>query len=299
MGRKDSHAISDRVKSIIRHISNVYYAPSQCPFHFEKPCFIILNTFDHRRFHCLYANQSIIWKSISVSQSCDLPEHFYDLYILSKSLTSEYVLPFSNGFRESSGYTVGMYHMPIELYSSHRISRESFKETVYTFVFLFCAVAHRLGGRTPNIKHLSFLYTNTHPVLCDIGSFNVEYRDRLLNRSEHFNEKKWARFMCRKTTRDVIRYLRIVFPTFFQKRKTGKRCILNETENEECFDSETHDLVCNSDKKCLGQFLLDYMHLMPNESIRIGIIQKWINQLKERQIWSRNRGQNELARGRS
>lgn len=287
MGRKDNHAFSDRVKSIIRHIENVHYAASQCPFHFDKPCFMILNNFDYGRFHCLYANQSIVWKSVSINSSCDVPEHFYDLHQLSKLLGTEYVLPLSGYFRESSGYTVGMFRQPVELYSPNRIKRENFKETVYAFVLFLCAVGHQLGGNTPNIKHFSFLYTNTHPVLCDIGSFNVDNRERLSNRKEHFNEKKWVRFMCRKTTRDVIRYLRIVFPTFFQKKKEGKHCILNETD-EECFDSETHNLVCRSNEKSLALVLQDYMHLMPNESIRTCVIQKWIDKLKDRKIWNRD-----------
>lgn len=284
MGHKD-YATADKAKSIVRHIDNVHYAASLCPFHFDKPCFIILNNFDHGRFHCLYEKHSVVWKSVSINSSCDVPEHFYDVYKLSELLGTEYVLPLSGYFRESSGYTVGLFRQPVELYSPSRITRENFKETVYTFVLFLCAVSHRLGGNTPNVKHFSCLYTDTHPVLCDIGSFNVENRERLSNRREHFNEKKWARFMCRKTIRDVIRYLRVVFPSFFQKSKVGRRCILNETD-EECFDNETHDLVCRSGEKSLARVLLDYIHLLPSESIRTGVIQKWIDKLKERKIWN-------------
>ncbi|GIY73876.1 uncharacterized protein CEXT_54971 [Caerostris extrusa] len=246
-----------------------------------KPCFILLNNFNHERFHCLFTNQSTLWKSYSVTKSCDIPEHFYDLIELSKLLGTDYVLPFTGHFRESSGYTIGMYRQTVDLYPASRIDRTVFKYTVYAMIVFLCVISHRLGGTTPNMKLFSFVYTNTHPVLCDIGAYNAEVRERLSHRAEHFNDKKWSRFMTRKTIRDVVRYLRIIFPTFFQKKKTAKRCVLNEPD-EEGFDDETHRLVCQSDQKSLIQVLAEYSHLMPRETIQTGLIQTWVDKFKDK-----------------
>lgn len=283
MKRKErSSGYSDRTKSIIRHIdqaANDKFSASQCIFHFRRPCIMILNNCNLDRFHCLYSNQSVRWRSYSPStQSCDLPEHLYDLIILNSSLGDEYVLPFAGHFRESSGYTVGMYKQGAKLYPPSIIGRAIFKETVYALIIFFCAVCHRLGGNTPNIKYFSFVYTEHHPVLCDIGSVNADNRERLTHRDEHFNKKKWVKFMKHKTLRDIVRYLRIVFPQYFQKKQKGKACILNE-EEEDCFDGETHRLLCRSENKCLLELVKNYSHLMPNANIRHGLVNDWMKDL--------------------
>lgn len=278
MSKKErSSGYSDRGKSIIRHIErqNNNFSVSQCVFHFNKPCFTMLNNFNPTRFHCLYANQSANWKSYTILKSCDIPEHFYDLIVIHKLLSTDYVLPFASHFRESSGYTIGMFQQDIKLYPPTKIDHSVFKETVYTFLVFLCVVCHRLGGSTPNIKYFSFMYTESHPVLCDIGSINADNRERLALGQEHFNKKKWTRFIRRKTIRDVIRYARVVFPHFFQKKKVGKCCILRE-DCEEYFDTETHKLICQSDKKSLLQVIRENCHLMPNSNIRL-IINQWIN----------------------
>lgn len=282
MGRKDHplRTSRDRVKSIIRHIDNANYSVSQCPFHFEKPCFIMLNNFNQERFHCLFAKDSILWKAYSISKSCDIPEHFYDLVQLQKQLGDEYVLPFVRHFRESSGYTIGMFHQDIHLYPPTKIKRSAMKETAITLVVFLCAACRQLGGSAPLVRHFSFVYTPDHPVMCDIGSPNVEVRERISNRKEHFNDKKWTRFMCRKTTRDVIRYLKVVFPHYFQKKQKGKRCILDETE--ECFDGETHELICHNEKLCLASFLWKFRHFLPDPHLRENVVRTWIEELKSK-----------------
>lgn len=271
---------SDRVKSILRHIQqqNDHFSASSCVFHFNQPCFTLLNNFDQQRFHCLYANRSVLWRAYSITKSCDIPEHFYDLILLQQQLGSQYVLPFAGHFRESSGYTIGMFRQPIDLYPPSKIQRAAFKETVYALIVFLCGVCHRLGGSTPNMKHFIFVYAVDHPVLCDIGSANADKRERLSHNEEYFNKKKWSRFMRRKTTRDVIRYMRVVFPGYFQKKRVGRRCILNETE-EECFDHETHRLVCQSEKKCLLEVIAEFIHLMPNSEVKCRVIESWIESL--------------------
>ncbi|GFR12606.1 uncharacterized protein TNCT_732561 [Trichonephila clavata] len=181
-------------------------------------------------------------------------------------------------FRESSGYTIGMFHQSIQLYAPRKIQRVQFKETVYALVVFFCAVCYQMGGAVPDLKQFLFLYTDHHPVLCDIGDFNVENRVRLKGHKPHLNEKKWRRVMQKKTLRDVIRYLKLEFNLFFhQKKKKGKRCILNEPD--EAFDTETHELLCQSGHKSLIHILQEFCHLMPNNHIRNNIVGEWVARL--------------------
>lgn len=272
----------DRVKSIIRHVEkqNAYYSPTTCSFHFNRPCFTLLNNFDSQRFHCLFINQAIQWRSYSVTKSCDIPEGFYDMIILNQILGDKYVLPFSGHFRECSGYTIGMFGQRVGLYPPHKINRIKFPEVVFTMIVFFIAVCHRMGGNAPNMKYCSFLYTENHPVLCDVGTFNVENRERIDYRNEHFNNKKWRRFLMRKTNRNVIQYLKIYFPNFFQKKKTGKKCILNESEGEE-FSAETHRLVCGCEKRNLLYILKEFRHLLSNERLANGLLFDWIESVEE------------------
>lgn len=107
-----------------------------------------------------------------------------------------------------------------------------------------------------------------------MGSRNVELRVRLKEHRPHLEEKKFRRFMQKKTMLDVIRYLKLEFrPYFNQKKKKGKRCILNEPDD--CFDTETHELLCQSTKKSLIQVLEEFCHLMPNHHIRNNVVGKW------------------------
>lgn len=268
----------DRAKRIIRNMDNVNFTASQCEIHPRKPCLLLLNNFNHDRFHCLYANRSTVWMPYTISKSCELPEHFYEMIEIHKRFGTEYVLPFSGCFRESSGYTIGMFHQPIQLYAPRKIQHHTLKETAYAMLVFFCAVCHQLGGTIPDLKQFLFLYTDRHPVLCDMGSYNVENRVRLKGYQPHLNEKKWRRVMQKKTMRDVIRYLKVEFKLFFQhKKKKGTRCILDEPN--ECFDAETHELLCQSQQMSLIQALKKFCHLMPNDHIRNNIVGEWINTL--------------------
>lgn len=272
---------SDRVKSIVRHINkqNPYYSASTCVFHFNKPCLTLLNNKDCKRFHCLFVNQAVRWISYSITKSCDIPENFYDLMILHEILGERYVLRFAGHLREETGYTVGMFRQNVGLYPPSKIDRSKFAETVFTMIVFFIAVCHRLGGITPNAKYFSVLYTETHPVLCDIGSHNVENRERLADRSEHFNQKRWKKFLQRRTHRRVIQYLKIYFPKFFQKKKAGKICILNE--NDGLFPDETHQLVCKSEKKPLLEIIKEFKHLISDRRLSSGLLMDWIMSVEE------------------
>lgn len=258
---------------IISHIDSPYFAASKCPFHFDRSCFLILNNFDKYRFHCLYALESMEWKSYNASPSCDIPEHFYDLLMLNGELGNDYVLPFNRHFRERSGYTVGMFKLVPNTYDAKILKPRHFKETFYTMIVFLSAISRRLGGFVPNLKLCSFLYTEKHPILVSLGSRNVKKRERF-GKKEFFNAKKWTRFMRKKTSRDVIRYLKIIHPEFF-KKKMKNNCILNEV-----FDDETHDLICKSGKLSLQDILEKFQHLMPDEKVRKLVIEEWLQ--KER-----------------
>ncbi|GBN83867.1 hypothetical protein AVEN_57375-1 [Araneus ventricosus] len=262
---------------IISHIENTNYAASKCPYHFNRSCFLVLNNFDSMRYHCLYALDAIQWKSYDASRSADIPEHFYDLIVLRKDLGSEYVLPFNRHFRERSGYTVGMFHMKTGIYNAKIVTPEHFKETFYTMIVFLCAIAKRLGGTVPNLKLCSFLYTETHPILTSISSNNVNKRERFGNK-EYFNIKKWTRFMKNKTSLDIIRYFKLIYPEFF-KKKMKNECILNDL-----FDDETHKLICKNRKTCLKELVEKFLHLMPDDRVRIYIVRDWIEMLKPKNL---------------
>lgn len=269
----------DRTDTLLSHVNNVNLAGSRCPWHFEKPCFLILNNFDSKRFHCLYGNQSIQWKPYGILEtSCDIPEHFYDLIKLREGdLGKKYTLKFATHFRERSGYTIGLFHMDREMYGPPIVKSQSFKETFYTFLVIFCALCKRFGGNVPNLKICTFLYTHTHPVITDGGATNSEKRERIGN-GEYLNVKKWSRFLKRKTTRDVVRYVRLYHPQFFKKKaRRGSKCILVEGDS---LDAETHDLICKSSKMPLLHVLERFQHLMPDDKVREQVIGSWINDHK-------------------
>ncbi|GFQ68591.1 uncharacterized protein TNCT_373371 [Trichonephila clavata] len=79
-------------------------------------------------------------------------------------LGSEYVLPFAGHFRESSGYTIGMFHQSIQLYAPRKIQRLQFKETVYALVVFFVRLLP-MGGAVPDLKQFLFLYTDPSSVV--------------------------------------------------------------------------------------------------------------------------------------
>lgn len=285
MSHKSHVRPEERIKSLIRHIDNINFTATDCEIHPRRPCFMLLNNFNYKRFHCLYANRSTVWKSYTIDKSCDIPEHYYEMIQMHKLLGAKYVLPFAGQFRESSGYTIGMFHQEIQLYPPRIIERNVLKEAAYALIVFQCATSYQLGGSVPNLNEFLFLYTHNHPVLCDMGSHNVDLRVRLKEHKPHLDEKKFRRFMQKKTIRDVIRYLKLEFKLFFnQKKKKGKRCILNEPD--ECFDTETHQLLCQSNKKSLIQVLEEFCHLMPNYHVRNNVVGKWIQMMVPKEIES-------------
>ncbi|GBM24900.1 hypothetical protein AVEN_23436-1 [Araneus ventricosus] len=195
MSHKSHVRLEETIKSIIRHISNVNFTAADCEIHPHKPCFLLLNNFNHKRYHCLYANRSTVWKSYTVDKSCDIPEHFYEMIQMRTLLGTQYVLPFAGHFRESSGYTIGMFHQEIKLYPPRIIERNVLKETVYALIVFQCATSYQLGGSIPNWNYFLFLYTHNLPVLCDIGSHNIDLRVRLKEYRANLDEKKFRRFI--------------------------------------------------------------------------------------------------------
>lgn len=265
----------DRVKSIIRHVKKQYpdYSLSECIFHTNKPCLTLLNNFDTERFHCLFANRAAIWKSYTITQSCDLPDHVFDMILLNRLLGDEYVLPFASQFRESSGYTVAMFRQDVDLYSPIVIDKGSFKTMTFAMIVIFVAVCFKMGGVTPDIKQFSFAYTKEHPVLCDMGGLNAEKKE-LVDGKERFRKKKWSKFLHKKKIINITRFLKGYYPKYFQKKKAGKRCILYD-DDQLPFDDETHSLICQN-----GYFidvLQNFRHLMPDLKIQNALIQEWID----------------------
>lgn len=259
--------------TIIAHIKeNKYYSPSKCPWHHDRYCLLVLNNFDLKRYHCLFASHSIQWRAYSNTGSCDIPEQFYDVKLLAKEMGHEYVLPFAYAFRERSGYCIGLYELHVGLYGSNILTPDNLAETFYTMIVFLCAVCFRMGGNPPVFKFLSFLYTERHPVLADVGAQNAEKRNRLGNR-EALNKKKWSRFLKNRTGREVTRYLKLVRPDLFKKKcSTRSVCVLAETMK---FDDRTHALICKSKKKSVSEILVEFMNLVPDERIKT-MIAKWI-----------------------
>lgn len=231
-----------------------------------------MNNFNKERFHVLFANRAAMWKSYTVTQSCDLPDHFYDMILLNRKLGDEYVLPFASQFRESSGYTVAMFRQDVDLYAPIIIDKGSFKKMTFAMIVIYVAVCFRMGGVTPDIKQFSFIYTREHPVLCDMGGLNGEKKE-WVNGKERFDNKKWSKFLHKKKIINIIRFLKGYYPKYFQKKKPGARCILYDDERLP-FDDETHSLICQN-----GFFidvLRNFRQLMPDQTIQKEI-QSWID----------------------
>lgn len=271
--------MSREVSSIIRHVRRQYpdYSLAECTFHLNRPCLTLLNNFNNERFHCLYAYDSVIWRSYSVMKSCDVPDHMHDMMLLHRSLGDEYVLPFASHFRESSGYTVAMFRLRAPLYTPVIIDRGGFKGMMFAMIVLYVAVCFRMGGVTPNIKYLSFVYTPEHPVLCDVGSQNVSKKE-IIDGKERFNNKRWIKFLRRKKVMSISRYLKVYYPNYFQKKKKGRRCILNDGDTGLGFDDLTHNLVCGN--PYLVDALDKFRQLMPDPKIRDELISLWVNMAK-------------------
>lgn len=136
-----------------------------------------------------------------------------------------------------------------------------------------------MGGNAPNINHFSFLYTKTHPVLCDVGQYNVENRERINHRIGHFNKKKWKKFMKRKTSIKIIQFLKSRFPKFFQKKKKNKICVLNEDEGHH-FSDQTHKLICQSTSLPLLEIIKNFYDLLSSHRVTYSILYDWIESVE-------------------
>lgn len=265
-----------KIDIIVRHVNEMpNYNASTCPWHTDRNCFLVMK--NDARFHALFTNYSKQWRSYDLTESCDLPEDIYDLMVLNRELGDEYVLPFAYPFRERSGYTIGLYKMCTNLYDSTRITARNLSEMYYTLVVLMCAECRRLGGNAPVLRLSSFLYTNDHPVLVNLGAINCEKRNRDGNR-ELFSKKKWNRFLREKTCLAVIKYLRNIRPELF-RNKFGARsdCFLKESEN---FDDATHKLICDHRKSNIADVLEHFIHLIKDSRIQC-VIKNWIRESKQ------------------
>lgn len=246
-------------KSLIYNIHlNPYFSPTPCPWHYKSYCLMLTTNHDNKRFHCLYERDASKWTFYNSSRSCDIPEYFYDLIDLNKRLGSAYVVPFSTHIRERSGYTIGLYLIGNGLYNAKIIKPAHLFETFLTFIVLLCETCHMYGGSCPALNRMKFIYTEKHPVVVDVGKENNTIREKIGSRNM-FNEKKWKRFLCKRTTKEILHYVKFSHPEFF-KRKASSLCILSEKET---FDDETHNLICKSRKMNLHEILNDYKNVIP------------------------------------
>lgn len=268
-----------RSESIISNLNeNKKVCATNCPWHFQKGCFLLKNNENQREFHCLYIRSSNYWISYSVSESCDIPEQYSDLIQLRRKLGVEYVLPFADHIRERSGYTIGKFELRVGLHSSNIIEPKSLAEVFYTLIVLLCATCKQFGGHPPILKLMTFLYTKTHPVLCDVGSKNVEKRVRIGHRP-FMKQKSWLRFLNNRTSLEVYRYLKLIRPDLFKKKCNGI-CLLNENVS---FNDATHSLICKSKKQNLITILKDYMFLLPDDTVA-DVIQTWILDVEQHNL---------------
>lgn len=247
--------------SVIDKIINPHYIATICPYHKHHTCLSI--TYNKRNFHCLYDafSRPIRYKFYNSSLSCDIPENFYDLYILNDKLGSEYVLPFVVHFRIASGETVGMFELKNPVYGPSILQYMDLAETYLTYIVLFCETSYRLGGIAPVIKNMSFLYASSHPILVDIGIMNA-VRRCTSQFEEIFNQKKWKTFLTKRFSKRIIEYLKKIHPRYFKrKKKQNKICILEETIN---FNDITHEILCQTNKTCLYDILKKYQFYVQN-----------------------------------
>lgn len=237
---------------------NPYFSPVDCPYHNDEMCLQIITNHNGKRYHCLYDRDSVKWISYNPSNSCDIPEYFYDLIVLNKKLESEYVLPFATHFREQSGFTIGLYEITNGLFNAKILKREYLFECFLTFIVILCEVCYIYGGNCPQMNRMKFIYTEKHPVLVDVGKENNTIREKI-GSSNLFNGKKWVRFLKQRTTKEIIHFVKVHHPEFFKKKcQANKVCLLNDQ-----FCDDTHNLICKSRKVCLKTILEIYKDKIP------------------------------------
>lgn len=256
-------SINDLLNSIK---SNPYYSPTHCPWHHDNYCLVLTTNHDNKRFHCLYDRSSQKWMSYNSSNSCDIPEYFHDLIVLNKRLGSEFVVPFVIHIREQMGYTIGLYELKAGSYTAKILKPQHLFETFFTFIVILSEVCHLYGGNRPLMNRLKFIYNERHPVLVDVGKRNNEEREKIKSYNT-FSRKKWETFLDKRTTKDVLHYVRVCHPEFFIK-KINSPCILNENLR---FSDETHNLICKSRKKSIREILTEYKDIFLNLKDKVEI----------------------------
>lgn len=275
---------------VVYKVENDYYTKMKCPWH-RHQCLMIVTGHNDMTFHCLYdmPSRQIRYKYYNSSKSCDIPENFHDLIMLHDRLGSEYVLPFVSHYRVTSGETIGLFKLQTPGFGPSIIKPIHLVETFLTHIVLFCETCYRLGGISPVLIDMKFIYTQTHPVLVDINITN-SVRRNISKFTEIFSQKKWKTFLTERTSKEIIHYMKLVHASFFKKKRkyriqTGSPysgghqncsnvCILAENVQ---FNRITHDVFCINEKTSLYKLLETYKTHVPNLSNKIQTILESVN----------------------
>lgn len=270
---------------VLLKVENAYYTKMKCPWHHHYQCFISV-THNNMTFHCLYdvPSRQIRYKYYNSSKSCDIPENFHDLIMLHDRLGSEYVLSFVSHCRVTSGETIGFFKIQTPVFGPNIIKHMYLVETFLTYLVLFCETCSRLGGISPTLLDMKFIYTQTHPILVDIN-INNSIRRNQTKFTEMFSYKKWKTFLTQRTSMEIISYMKGVHSSFFKLKRHYKnragaphmrqtqnccdRCILAENVQ---FSRITHDVFCINEKTSLYTLLERYKTLVPELSNKIQTI---------------------------
>jgi hypothetical protein len=245
------------IDAIIKYLnSTLYYNASPCPFHRNKSCFTVhSNVNDEKHYHVLLDNGSEKWFPVKegVFTSCDVPQFCHCLIKTHESLGDDLVLPFASWLRDPSGQTCVLFRTRGELYPPGVISERNLAEMYLGFVIFFCEVSFWCEGKVPDLKYMKFLYTETHPVLADVGKKNC-----LSSKTVRKDAKKtWSNVMRTGKLLPIVRYLSIVAPQcMVTKRKKGKTCYLLPHLR---FSDYTHDLICKKNTMAPYQVLKHYI----------------------------------------
>lgn len=269
---------------VLYKVENEYYTKMKCPWHYRHTCFLTVTGHNDMTFHCLHdmPSRQIRYKYYNSSKSCDIPENFHDLIMLHERLGTEYVLPFVSHYRVTSGETIGFFKLQSPGFGHNIIKHIHLVETFLTYIVLLCETCYRLGGISPVLIDMKFIYTTTHPILVDINITNSLRRNQS-KFIEMFSKKKWKTFLTTRTSKDIIHYMKLVHHSYFKKkikkkRKTPyfgdeqnccSRCILIETVQ---FNKMTHEVFCQNEKTSLYELLETYKTHVPNLTNKIQII---------------------------
>lgn len=271
---------------VLYKVENDYYTKMKCPWHHHQ-CFITVTSHNDMTFHCLYdiPSRQIRYKYYNSSKSCDIPENFHDLIMLHDRLGSEYVLPFISHYRVTSGETIGFFKLQYPGLGPSVLKPIHLVETFLTYIVLFCETCYRLGGISPVLVDMKFIYTTTHPILVDLN-INNSIRRNQSKFTEVFSYKKWNTFLRTRISKEIIHYMKLVHSNYFKQRRKYKQknryfpyfrqqhfccktCILAENVQ---FDLITHEIFCQNEKTNLYKFLQTYKTYVPKLSDKIQTI---------------------------